>query len=59
MLLSTFVRQQEPMAMEASESHVSYDVAAGADPKKVFQCGECHRAYSRVDHLARHVRSRR
>lgn len=25
--------------------------------KGFYQCGECHRSYSRIDHLARHVRS--
>ncbi|KEQ69386.1 hypothetical protein M436DRAFT_56476, partial [Aureobasidium namibiae CBS 147.97] len=26
------------------------------ESSKLFQCGDCRKSYSRVDHLARHVR---
>lgn len=34
---------------EASES-------TPQESSKLFQCGDCRKSYSRVDHLARHVR---
>lgn len=32
---------------------------ASASEQGLFQCGSCRRKYKRLDHLARHVRSRK
>jgi len=37
---------------ESSET----DPNSTSTPSKLFRCGDCDKSYSRVDHLARHVR---
>lgn len=45
---------QQFSSMEARAS-----IASDSNPQQGFyQCGDCKRSYTRVDHLARHVRSR-
>lgn len=34
-------------------------VDARPNEQGLFQCGSCKRTYNRLDHLARHVRSRK
>lgn len=44
----------------SSRSSVSGNANGNTNPDQaLFQCGDCKRSYTRVDHLARHVRSRK
>lgn len=47
----------ESSAANATDGLAGGPQAASTDP--VFECGLCHRRFSRVDHLSRHVRTRK
>jgi hypothetical protein len=50
---------QQPGAPALSGGGGSTGVVGGGDGGGLFQCGDCGRSYTRADHLARHVRSRK
>jgi hypothetical protein len=51
--------QKLTLTMSTIEVAGSSSTNARANDQGLFQCGSCKRHYNRLDHLARHVRSRK
>jgi hypothetical protein len=52
--------QHSANGAQSASSRSSVSGNANINPSQaLFQCGDCKRSYTRVDHLARHVRSRK
>lgn len=51
--------QKLALTMSTIEVAGSSSTNARANDQGLFQCGSCKRHYNRLDHLARHVRSRK